>query len=149
MKIAFYKGRKRFINRLICFVTNSKYSHVELVFEGGLSFSSSMMDGGVRFKTIQFDPNNWDMYELPVQHSKDALEWFEKNLGKGYDYLGVMAFVFKSAKHTKKRYFCSEAIAAALKLPRPHLYSPATLYDWYIFQKYKGPHSKGSATTGH
>ena len=131
MQIAFYKGTHSGVpglyNRLVRWWTKGPYSHVELVFSDGLCASSSHMDGGVRFKWIDLDPERWDVYELPAYLEPAARRWFEVHKGAGYDLLGNLHFVIPAVGHSKERYFCSEADAAALGFPDPWRYDPNTL----------------------
>jgi len=88
MQLALYKGEGDFYDKLIRFVTNSPYSHCELVIDG-LCYSSSARDGGVRMKQIYLNPDKWDLY--PVTADKLwALDWFINNVGKKYDWIGAI-----------------------------------------------------------
>ena len=64
MKLAFYKGREDFYDRLISWWTRGPYSHVELVINETYCMTSSPKDGGVRMKHIDFHPDHWDFVEL-------------------------------------------------------------------------------------
>jgi hypothetical protein len=131
MRAAFYKGTHSGLpgvyNRLVRCWTKSAYSHVELVFSTGHAASSSYMDGGVRLKVIDFDPAKWDFVELPAHLEKGAREWFEAHRGQKYDLLGNLHFVLSPVADDKRKWFCSESVAAALGLPDPWRYDPGTL----------------------
>jgi hypothetical protein len=115
------------------------YSHNELVFEikDGMAecASSSARDGGVRFKQIDIHSGRWDVKPLPqYDYAADlrARWWFIERDGDGYDYLGVAAFltvISPFAREHKNRWFCSEAIAAALEMTDPASLSPQELDD--------------------
>lgn len=130
-RAAFYKGTRPGLagiyNRFVKWWTNSDYSHVELVLSGGWSGSASFMDGGVRLKVIDFDAAHWDFIDLPVALEPAALAWFEQRRGAKYDLLGNLHFIIRPVAHDKARWFCSEAIAAALGMPDPWRYCPGTL----------------------
>lgn len=129
MKIAFYKGKKKIFNRLVSWWTKGPYSHVELVIYGNACFSSSMQDGGVRFKQIDLTDGNWDVFELPGDYSaEDAYHWFANHLGAKYDLLGLVGFVNRSENGEKDKYFCSEAVAEALGMHECWRYDPNTLF---------------------
>lgn len=133
MRIAFYKGRKRLFNRLVAWWTNGPYSHVEAVmFDAAdgkcLCGGSSMMDGGVRKKLIKFDPDHWDIIEITA-HSVPVIEWFQKHNGEEYDALGLFGFLGKRGTQLQSKWFCSEAVAAALGFKEPWRYDPNTLFD--------------------
>ena len=131
MRAAFYKGTRPGLagvyNRLVEWWTRSDYSHCELVLAGGWCGSASFMDGGVRLKVIDFDPDHWDMVDLPAALEPSALDWFETHRGAKYDLLGNLQFIISRVADDKKRWFCSEAIAAALGMPDPWRYDPGTL----------------------
>ena len=137
MKAAFYKGTRPGIagiyNRLVRWWTKSPYSHVELIFcdgqrfAGELAASASNMDGGVRTKVIAFDPARWDFIELPDSLADRAWQWFREHDGAAYDLVGNLQFVLAPIPHSQQRWFCSEAVAAALDIPDPWRYSPGTL----------------------
>lgn len=137
MKAAFYKGTRPGLagiyNRLVRWWTKSPYSHVELVFYDGerltgwLAASASNMDGGVRTKVIDFDPARWDFIELPEVLEDRAWQWFCEHDGAPYDLVGNLQFVLAPIPHSQRRWFCSEAVAAALGIPDPWRYSPGTL----------------------
>lgn len=131
MKAAFYKGTRPGIAGLYSILTRwwtkSKYSHVELVLPTGRAWSSSFEDGGVRSKLIDFDPARWDLVDLPPALEQAAVAWFEAHRGAGYDLVGNLQFVLSPIPHSRRRWFCSEAVAAALGIPDPWRYSPGTL----------------------
>ena len=131
MKAAFYKGTRPGVagiyNRLVRWWTSSPYSHVELVVSTGRAWSASFEDGGVRSKLIDFDPAKWDLVDLPAHLEQPALEWFTKHRGAKYDVMGNLQFVLAAFPHSRERWFCSEAVAAALGVPDPWRYDPATL----------------------
>jgi hypothetical protein len=88
------------------------------------------MDGGVRFKSIDFNPALWDFVDLPVtaEVAADAYLWFIDHAGDAYDLLGNAHFVFSAIGDDKRKWFCSEAVAAALGIPNPERFDPGTLY---------------------
>ncbi|WP_239700770.1 hypothetical protein [Massilia sp. 9096] len=132
IRAAFYKGTHPGLsgvyNRLVRWWTRSPYSHVELVFADGQAASSSSMDGGVRFKAIDFDPALWDFVPLPAELAPAARAWFNAHGGQGYDYLGNVHFVFSCVGDEKMAWFCSEAVGAALGIPDSARFDPGTLH---------------------
>lgn len=131
LRAAFYKGTHAGLpgvyNRLVRWWTRSPYSHVELILPFAAA-SSSAMDGGVRYKTIDFDPALWDFVNLPDGLADGAETWFNKHYGEPYDYLGNVHFVLSPIGGEKGRWFCSEAVAAALGMPNPERFDPGTLH---------------------
>ena len=105
-------------------IDRGPYSHCELVFSDGLSGSSSYIDGGVRFKRIAYDPAHWDFIDLPPSLEPYARDWFRANDGAPYDLMGNVRFVLPWLADSDKGWFCSEAMAAALKLKEPWRFGP-------------------------
>lgn len=146
--VAFYKGRKKenpdtsFFDRLICFVTRSPHSHVELVYyyipetNIGYCWSSSPRDGGVRMAVIHFDPVHWDLFEYTgpaPKHLGDggmqAIDaWFRPKNGMKYDWIGAVATVIRFIKQIETKYFCSEIVAEFFEFLKPHLFTPKKLF---------------------
>jgi hypothetical protein len=131
MKIAFYKHTKSGINgvynRGVKWIENGKYSHCELIFSNGLSASSSFMDGGVRFKDIAYDEDKWDIFDVSWADEKYAMEYFVKNLGKPYNVVGNIHFLFGFVRGDTNGLFCSEACAEALGLINGWQFAPNAL----------------------
>lgn len=132
LRVAFYKGTHPGLpgvyNRLVRWWTRSLYSHAELVFACGHAASSSAMDGGVRFKVIEFDPALWDFVDVPAALAPAAWAWFDEHAGEAYDLLGNLHFVLSAVGDDKRKWFCSEAVAAALGMPDPERFDPGTLH---------------------
>ncbi|MGJ8689843.1 MAG: hypothetical protein ACSHXZ_10010 [Gammaproteobacteria bacterium] len=132
MQLAFYKGGKRLFDRMVQWWTRSSYSHCELVLSYQLDSgeaecaSSSKLDGGVRIKLIDLSPDRWDLVDLPFTDEAAARDWFLLHLGEDYDVKGLIGFVGPIEGRSKK-WFCSEACAAALGYKDPWRYSPAML----------------------
>jgi hypothetical protein len=131
-RIAFYKGTHPGLpgvyNRLVRARGHGPYSHVELIFSDGWAASSSWMDGGVRFKQIDFDTQNWDILELPGEWESFARLWFATNEGKAYDLMGNAFLAIGFVSDSFDKFFCSEAAAAALKIDQAFRLEPNTLY---------------------
>lgn len=151
--LAFYKGKKSenpdttFFDRLICFVTGSRYSHVELVYyfvkesNVGYCWTASPRDGGVRHAVIQFNNEHWELFEyhgkLPA-FLKDATKpeivaWFKPKEGMKYDWVGAVGTVIRLIKQIETKYFCSEIIGEFFGLVKPHLLTPKKLFRQLSF----------------
>lgn len=98
------------------------YSHVELNIDG-VSYSASSRDGGVRKKHIDVYSGSWDLFEVQIDTGY-ALEWFEANEGRAYDWAGVFRFLFPFLPHGKYQFFCNEAVGHMLQLENPEDYTP-------------------------
>lgn len=126
--LALYKGRGKLFDRLIRLWTRSKYSHCELVMPDGRWLSASAMDGGVRAKRIELNLEHWDLIPLPWASKHQIEHTFRANLGRGYDWLGILGSqLVPLTIANPRRMFCSEFCAAALGFPLPQRYSPALL----------------------
>ena len=131
MKVAFYKGKKRLFNKLTSWWLRGPYSHCELILEdsefGSLCASSSFMDGGVRVKVIALDSEHWDVVDVDGD-AAFARKWLNDHAGEGYDTLGLIGFIARVIKQDKRRWFCSEAVAAMLQIPDPWRFDPCNLH---------------------
>ena len=131
MKAAFYKGTRPGLqgiySRGVRWVGRGPHSHVELVFGDGISASSSYIDGGVRFKRIDYEPTRWDIIDIDGDEAS-ARTWFETHEGQAYDMIGTGHFVIGPIPQNPNRWFCSEAVAAALGMRDPWRYDPCGLY---------------------
>lgn len=133
MRAAFYKGTRPGIagiyNRLVRFWCQGPYSHCELIFSDGMAASASFADGGVRFKRIEFDPANWDIVDLPGADEAAARAWFEQREGAAYDLIGNLRFVIAPLPDNDRRFFCSEAVLAALGFEHSWRFCPNGAHD--------------------
>lgn len=117
VQLALYKAPGKLFNRLIRLWTGSKYSHCELVMPDGRWLSASAMDGGVREKQVDFNPEHWDLVALPWANVDHIEQVFLRHRGKGYDWLGILLAQFLPLGiDSKSRMFCSEFCAAGLGL---------------------------------
>lgn len=128
MKIAFYKSKSHPFNRFVSWWDRGPYSHCELVGEDlgdntFMCYSSSARDGGVRKKKIKLDVNKWDVVEVDGDF-EFAMTWFNKYEGCGYDYLGLVGFLFRIVEGQKSRFVCSESICEMLGYKDGWRFSP-------------------------
>jgi hypothetical protein len=138
MKLAFYKGggpwARDFIGGLIKWWTHGQFSHVELVFNDGLSYSARAEDDRVSFKAIDYTrhPERWTMVSLEA--CRDIDESFirkhaERHKGEKYDFVGICTDqVFHTHFHKEDAWWCSEICAHILGF-EPELICPQELYD--------------------
>ena len=128
MRAAFYKatrpGLQGIYSRAVRAIDRGPYSHCELVFSDGLSASASYIDKGVRMKRIDYDPEHWDIVDLAGFDEQAARGWFEDRLGEGYDLWGNLRFIFGWVHDDDGKWFCSEALMAALGFPEPWRFGP-------------------------
>ncbi len=134
MKLAFYKAKGNWKDKLIRFWTKGPYSHVEIVSEDGYMYSSSPRDNGVRKKKHTYDPKKWDYVEVEI-NPKILEEFYEETKGEHYDLAGILGFVIP-VKDRTNRWFCSEWCSNVLKISghkamwkqEPSKISPNRLY---------------------
>lgn len=142
MLVAFYLGTKKenqratWLDRLICFFTESRFSHVEIITEYdrvtkiGTAWSSSPRDGGVRKTRINFGSGHWEIYDIISDRTIDDVElFFEKINGLKYDWLGAIGSRFPFIRGAKKRWFCSEAVGTSLGVTLSYTLSPQELFN--------------------
>lgn len=138
MFIAFYKGGG-FVSRLIKFWTRSKYSHCELVFNNGSSFSAdTKMPMHTRFASKFMIPEEWDFIHIAVAEEDEMKieDFCVEELNCAYDWKGIFLSQFINlGYHSKTKWFCSEVCVAALQtigmLPgiKPNRVSPGKLHE--------------------
>jgi hypothetical protein len=128
MKVAFYKGKKRFFNKFVSWWTNGPYSHVEIVLSNGYSYSSSYADCGVRKKKIAFKSKEWDFIYINTENEFIVKERINKMLYNGFDTLGLLSFVFRRGKYVKNKVFCSEFVMSVLGYRDSFRFDPNTCY---------------------
>lgn len=134
MNLVFYKGRYGTIwDKLICMVTRSEFSHVELSFttEGSIQrcWSSSTRDGGVRQAYIDISTGHWLVLPIPATISEKL---FLQEQRRAYDYVGLLGTVFKtSIFNSRHKWFCSEIVAEALGCKDAWKQTPESLYRLY------------------
>lgn len=105
------------------------YSHCEAVLSerDGIAEcgSSSFLDSGVRIKRMRLAPENWDVVEVPW-NKEQSRAWFESHLGAKYDLFGLLFFVLPW-RHSRRRYFCSEAVLASVGIEDAWRFDPNAL----------------------
>lgn len=127
VKLALYKGRGNLGNALIRWWTKSEYSHCEVVALSQYGYSSSIRDGGVRMKKIDWNPDHWDFIELPWADVGCVTELYVKTAGEPYGYWDLLTRQIFNRPGDAPGWFCSEWCAAALGFASPQIYSPALL----------------------
>jgi len=96
-----------FIGYLITFITGSKYSHAAIAINGIL-YDSSEKRGDFNVSDVHLNKRKYVCYELKGNLS----EWLAMNIGREYDWVGVIGWLFKANDKTK--FYCFEAIYSAL-----------------------------------
>jgi hypothetical protein len=129
VQLALRKNDTRIGARFIQWWSRSIYSHCELVV-GGLCYSSSIMDKGVRAKAIELELDKWDVIDLQWADAAAVLEYFKATDCNTYGWFSmIFSQLFNRNQTDIDSQFCSEWCASALGLPNPSTYSPKTLSD--------------------
>lgn len=131
--LALYKGKGMIGNAVVRWWTRSIYSHCELVIDN-MWYGCSVMDKGVRAKSIDFNAEHWDLIPLPDYLRPRIRAYFDKTHGEPYSWLDlVRSQTFNGAYDQEGASFCSDWCAAALGLPNSVTYSPKTLGDLVVW----------------
>lgn len=131
--LAAYRPHRRsdILGRLVCWWTQSEYSHCELVVDG-ICYSSSVRDGGVRSKRIDLSKPWWHVIPLPSTERKFVLSYYEMTKGRHYGWLDLICSqILRLPVSDSTGDFCSEWCAAALGLPEPKAWSPGMLVEYF------------------
>jgi hypothetical protein len=139
-RLAMYKGPARGIKNklghwLVCLLTWSKYSHVELEIAGAC-YSSSLRDGGVRAKVIPDleTSGHWDVFPVEIDVQR-ALARFTTDRGKHYSWLGMLRVCPLLAwlpRRDATQRFCSDEVAWMCGADDPETFSPEDVLDAYV-----------------
>jgi hypothetical protein len=134
IKVAFYKGKGDYLNGVVRWWTKSIYSHAELVLPDGITWigiSPFLKSKVASRKKLIIDFAEWDFINLEITSEQldIIMEFFEDTEGQRYDWLGMLLSQFLPCKiKHKKRWYCSEWIAYALRI--------ACIFDWRIIKIY-------------
>lgn len=116
LQLAFYKGSGNWFDKITRWRTAGDFTHVELVFSDGVSFSSSQWDGGTRFKDIVYtDKEKWVMVRVPGVNEVLIRKWCETQVGKKYDWKGLLKLMASgnAADKNPEDWYCSNICRAA------------------------------------
>ena len=128
IRLAFYKGKGDWVDKVIRWWTKSQYSHVEVVV-GDTWISSSPRDGGVRSMRMEdYNAEHWDIIDYPGVSAADVFDLFRRTKGDDYDFIGILfSEVLPLGIQSKSKWYCSEW-AAKLKYKNSKL-NPQELYE--------------------
>ncbi|MDK4675240.1 hypothetical protein QG061_09830, partial [Kingella kingae] len=131
--LALYKGKKdgkdiktrllRCADWAVRQSTNGIYSHCEIAIakENGVysCYSSSIRDGGVRYKLMTLPSKKWDLIALPNLSLQRVQDFYDQTKGAKYDWAGCLGIALPALRQNVKKWFCSEWCAAVLDLKQP------------------------------
>jgi hypothetical protein len=134
IKVAFYKAKGTWVNSIVRWWTESIYSHAELIMPDDINWigiSPFLKSRVSRRIVLDYDPAEWDIIEIdvtPEQHDV-IVEFYKQTKGDGYDWIGMLLSQFLPCKiKHRKRWYCSEWIAYALRI--------ACVFDWRKMKMY-------------
>lgn len=86
------------------------FSHVGIEFEDGMLYHSAMLKGTVkeRLEEQKTTPIHTTEILVDEEHYNRAYEWAQQQLGKRYDWLGIVGFIVGNKWNDDNQYFCSE-----------------------------------------
>jgi hypothetical protein len=134
IKVAFYCGKGTWINRIVRWWTNSKYSHAELIMPDDITWIGiSPFKKSVLCATSgdERNPVNWDLIEINITESQLEVieEFYENTKGCAYDWIGmILSQVLPYHIKRKGKWYCSEWIAYALRI--------SCVIDWRLIKIY-------------
>lgn len=140
MKLAFQRSDSTALGWFVRLFERGEYSHVELLFSDGVSFSCVANEGasafGVRKRVTAYD-DTWTLVDVDVTPIQEELAraFCEGSIGKPYDVISLLGYVFKGGKVFPHAYICSEWVQDVLhflNLWLPHkgeFNSPSKLYQ--------------------
>jgi len=123
MKLISYKvwgnPKARVWDYIISIFTLGEYSHSELVFSDGMSFSISNRLKTPKFKNIDINSGSWDIIDFEVapniEQKIKRLCLYKQKQKFTYDYKGAFFSPLRICKHYKNKYFCSELVVDVLR----------------------------------
>lgn len=118
MKILAYRG-KSVISRLIQLQTRSVYSHIAIELDNG-SVIEAWAKGGVTISdsySTQHTPGTVvDVFKINTTYAPDNVhDFLMDQIGKEYDFISIMRFLFRRKAPINGKWFCSELCAAAFR----------------------------------
>jgi hypothetical protein len=130
--IALYKGEGNWVNRVVRKWTKSIYSHAELILDDKqtwIGISPFIKARLVLRQVYNYDPNNWDFYEININQEQHNLiiDFYNLTKDSKYDWVGMLLsqclpFHIKE----KNKWYCSEWILYALRI--------SNIIDWKIIK---------------
>lgn len=106
--VLLYSRRRSLVGLIISTKTWSIFTHVEVYVGQGKVVASR---NGIGVGCYSFDPDGLAAVRRPIApfYESEAMDWFEKVNGQGYDWLGLLSFfAAKHSDHAGTRQFCSE-----------------------------------------
>ena len=134
IKVAFFRGKGNWKNKVIRWWTKSPFSHVELILpdeKTWISISPFLTSRVAARNKEHVNQDNWEFVEIEVteQQVNVIKEFYDFTEGCHYDWIGMLLSQFLPF-HVKRRnkWYCSEWIAYALRI--------SCVIDWRLIKIY-------------
>ena len=121
--IALYRGKSLFPSRLIEFINWSPYSHASFIHEFKGSCVEAWTKGGVttspNFGVLHTPGTVVDLFrvrDVTLAQEAQAYNFCVSQIGKKYDYWGIVHFITRHSGDDESRWFCSELVFEAYRL---------------------------------
>lgn len=113
--IRLYKG-KGLISSLIKWHTRGEYSHASIIIGGAIYEAKEFVGCRKRLAYDECDYDDFIVLNSTVEQRAIVVEFLERQIGKGYDYVKIFAFITRAKQDRKSlgKFFCSELCYAAL-----------------------------------
>lgn len=133
IKVAFFKGKGDWTDKLVRLLSRSRYSHCEVVIDSKW-YSSFAPDGGLRVtESKRGSLEDWDYLVIPDKDNSirnKTIEVYLSNRNARYSYLGAFfGGLLKLPIKRKNTLFCSEFVAMCFSFKHPYRYTPQNVYD--------------------
>lgn len=109
-----FSRNKRFVSRLVCFLTRSDFSHVDIYDPKTDTVIGAMAPTGVRetgMKEVLQDSTKAVLVTMENISDSKILKYARSKVGAAYDWPAIFGFAFRRRMDDPARYFCSELIA--------------------------------------
>lgn len=105
------------ISALIRWQTRGAVSHAAILLPDGRVLEAWQGDG-VRIKTLESwkDVEAYEIEGATELQWADAIQFAELQVGRGYDYLGIIRFISRKYLPENDRWFCSELVYKAFEV---------------------------------
>ena len=114
-------GRFNISSRLIAWFTQGSFSHVEFVTPWGTALGARLK-GGVRERPLDYIGSRPCVYlEVRCVRAHEVIDRALSQVGKPYDWLAIIGFVFARNWQDTKRWFCSELCTWAFLISGVHV----------------------------
>jgi uncharacterized protein YycO len=116
-KILLFKGQGA-VSKLIRWQTNGDYSHAAIQRPDGRIIEAWHKPAKVRLRGPLQSWANVEAFEVEGMDAAqwaEAIAWAEKQIGKKYDFGGVLRFLTRWRKKQDDKWFCSELVFQAVK----------------------------------